>query len=340
MLILNAMNVHQGGGAVLLGELLKTVPLDIEVIAFLDTRYQLPSTLPKNIRINFVYPTLLKRLSAEYKIYKILKREDKLFCFGNLPPIFKPKSSVSIFLQNRYLVDTTNLLWSLPIRSMIKLMIEKIWLRWLTRNNYEYVVQTQSMKKLADTLLKKSVKCLPIIPTYLRKIEFNNSVKHYDFIYVASGEPHKNHSKLFEAWCILADNGLFPSLVLTISKKDFPNLDKKIKELIKEKKLNLKNVGIKSYKSINRLYSKSKALIYPSKFESFGLPLIEANQMNLKIVASELDYVRDIIDPDEAFDPNSPLSIARAVMRLINFNVGKSDGCKIADVYSRNFYNI
>ena len=35
------------------------------------------------------------------------------------------------------------------------------------------------------------------------------------------------------------------------------------------------------------------------------------------MLAAELDYVRDILDPVETFDPNSPVSIARAVKRYL-----------------------
>jgi glycosyltransferase involved in cell wall biosynthesis len=65
------------------------------------------------------------------------------------------------------------------------------------------------------------------------------------------------------------------------------------------------------------MYNQVGALIYPSTFESFGLPLIEARQAGLPVLASELDYVRDILDPEQVFDPESAISIARAVKRFI-----------------------
>jgi hypothetical protein len=34
-------------------------------------------------------------------------------------------------------------------------------------------------------------------------------------------------------------------------------------------------------------------------------------------LASELDFVRDVIEPVETFDPDSPTSIARAVKRFL-----------------------
>lgn len=63
------------------------------------------------------------------------------------------------------------------------------------------------------------------------------------------------------------------------------------------------------------MYGQSRAAIYPSLFESFGLPLLEAKEAGLPVLASERDYVRDVIEPNITFDPLSPLSIARAVMR-------------------------
>ena len=65
-----------------------------------------------------------------------------------------------------------------------------------------------------------------------------------------------------------------------------------------------------------KLYNNSQALVYPSKKESFGLPLIEAQKLGLSIVSSELDY-KDIIDPDQTFDPNSEMSIKRAIKKAL-----------------------
>ena len=58
-------------------------------------------------------------------------------------------------------------------------------------------------------------------------------------------------------------------------------------------------------------------MIFPSTSESFGLPLIEATHAGLPILASELDYVRDVCSPVQTFDPTSPVSIARAVKRFL-----------------------
>jgi glycosyltransferase involved in cell wall biosynthesis len=66
---------------------------------------------------------------------------------------------------------------------------------------------------------------------------------------------------------------------------------------------------------VHRLYRCAGALIFPSTAESFGLPLLEAVAAGLPILASESDYVRDIVEPVQTFDPRSAVSIMRAVSR-------------------------
>jgi glycosyltransferase involved in cell wall biosynthesis len=141
--------------------------------------------------------------------------------------------------------------------------------------------------------------------------------KNYDFIYVATGEPHKNHPTLIEAWCLLAEQNLFPSLCLTLDQKISKQLCKLIESKQKAYGINVFNSGANTHDQIMSLYSQTRALIFPSILESFGLPLIEARDAGLPILASELDYVRDSIDPVQTFDPFSAQSIARAVKRFI-----------------------
>lgn len=50
------------------------------------------------------------------------------------------------------------------------------------------------------------------------------------------------------------------------------------------------------------------------------MPLVEARQAGLQVVASELDFVRDVLDPDETFDPDSSISIARAVKQFLGIS--------------------
>jgi glycosyltransferase involved in cell wall biosynthesis len=143
------------------------------------------------------------------------------------------------------------------------------------------------------------------------------------FIYIASGEPHKNHKVLIEAFCLLAAENIYPSLVITVDRDVFPDLCLAIEEAVNRHKLLINNVGQITSDEVMKYYRSSDGLIYPSKFESFGLPLIEAEQIGLPIIAAELDYVRDLVDPQESFDPDSAVSMSLAIKRFIGVDSGR-----------------
>jgi glycosyltransferase involved in cell wall biosynthesis len=195
------------------------------------------------------------------------------------------------------------------------------------KNASEFVVQTATMKKLLElkTKGKVPVRTLPFVAepngyvrgSQQRKVNKNNE---FDFVYVASGEPHKNHLLLIEAWCLLAEEGLFPSLCLTLDKSRFVGLCQEIELMRQRYGLKVSNSGELSHQDVLTLYKRAGAAIYPSKFESFGLPLIEARQVGLPVLASELDYVRDVLDPEQVFDPDSSMSISRSVKRFMGMN--------------------
>lgn len=322
-LLLHATNVHQGGGKALLTAILSAIPKTTQSLAQLDKRMVVSTSISENLKVEFVEPTIMQRLRAEWWLALNSRPRDVILCFGNLPPLFKLSGRVQVFLQNRYLIDDVPLS-SFPLKTRIRLWMERIWLAARMANVDAFLVQTPSMQRLLETRTKSKVPVhvLPFMPNtanYVRRILKHEADGNSDveFAYVASGEPHKNHRTLVSAWCLLAKEQLYPSLKLTLDRRTFPELCDWVEQQIALHQLKISNLGSLSHGEIKQLYSHVDAMIYPSTFESFGLPLIEARQAGLPILASELDYVRDLIDPEESFDPESPVSIARAVKRFM-----------------------
>jgi glycosyltransferase involved in cell wall biosynthesis len=316
-----------GGGRSLLFGLLSVLPKKIEVLAILDSRMEVPQSIAGNIRIIRTKPTVYHRLMAEKQLSSIAKHADIVLCFGNLPPLFKLKGHTKVFLQNRYLIDKAALT-GFPLKTFLRLNMERLWVYLKFRNCDEFIVQTPTMKAKLECLTGKCkpVRVLPFTLNsegYSRNINKTITDKNtsaYDFAYVASGEPHKNHQQLLDAWCLLAKDGLFPSLCLTVDKETWPGLFYMIEDKREKYGLKLNNLGLLSHDEVKHLYTKVRALVYPSIFESFGMPMVEARQAGLPVLAAELDYVRDVLDPEQTFDPNSAMSIARAVKRFLGQN--------------------
>lgn len=318
-LIVHAPSVHQGGGLVLLRELLQVDTLPLQQ-AFLDARIQRSFSPGFIADVQYVQRSLLARLSAEWRLCLTAKSSDIVVCFHSLPPLFPCKALVVVFIQNRLLIDSSNLAgYPLPVRA--RLCLERIWSRMLQRRCSRYIVQTPSMAALLKRWLWREVpiSVVPFMPASFpqKKPGLYAAQRRFDFVYIASGEAHKNHRNLIEAWRLLAVDGIKPSLALTLDANVHPVLCSQIAGLVASNELAVTNLGTLSRESVDDLYQIAGAMIYPSTSESFGLPLVEAARWGFPILASELDYVRDVIEPAETFDPNSPLSIARAVRRYL-----------------------
>jgi glycosyltransferase involved in cell wall biosynthesis len=317
--------VHQGGGRFLLEALLGAFHDKDEFVLFLDDRMSAPKNMAHNIQIKRVRPSVLQRLDSERWLARLVAPEDIVLCFGNLPPLFKLRARVVIFVQNRYLINQKKL-EGFSFKTRLRIKIERLWLSKMAHHVDEFIVQTPSMKSdllSAGFVTNQPVYIRPfanILGEYKRTIsdeKTSQEYKEHDFVYVASGDPHKNHKRLIEAWCLLAQQEIFPSLCLTLDEKIFADLWNWINKQKLEFGLKLENRGSISHSQVLQLYMQAGALIYPSTFESFGLPLIEARQAELPVLASELDYVRDVLDPEETFDPESAVSIAKAVKRFM-----------------------
>lgn len=320
-LFIHAPNVHQGGGGTLLAALLQEA--HGEVVLSVDARMRLPADMENNIQVKRIKPFIRHRLMAETWLARIVDREDVVLCFGNLPPLFKLRGRAVVFVQNRYLIEDVPLS-GFPLKVRLRLAVERLWLTWCWRNVDEFVVQTPTMKSLLEIKLGRHVpvRVLPFVAVpdgYMRSLPQVCIRKDtvFDFVYVASGEPHKNHQRLIDAWCLLAEEGVLPSLCVTLDEARFVGLCRLIEKARRQYGIKITNVGGLSHNDALALLRKSGAAIYPSKFESFGLPLIEARQAGLPVLASELDYVRDVLDPEQVFDPDSSRSIARAVKRFM-----------------------
>lgn len=318
--ILYAPNIHTGGGLVLLRSLLVEWPSDTPLILFLDVRARFELAIPKKAIVFWVNATVASRLSAELDLKKSVGSGDLVLCFHGLPPIFLRRGRICVFLQNRLYIDKVNI-FKYKLKTLIRLVMERTIFLTLHSKVNEYIVQTQSMRRMLIEWQRKRFKILPIVrmlPFIKEKIlaDYSKCNVNWDFIYVSDGESHKNHKNLLEAWKILSAQGIRPSLALTLGSRD-EKIWQDFVEANENYDLRISNLNNISHEKVISLYLKSGALIFPSIVESFGLPLIEATQVGLPIIASELDYVRDVCDPVQTFDPNSPTSIARAVKRFL-----------------------
>lgn len=319
-LLLYAPNVHTGGGLVLLKALLAAWPAGTPLLAWLDERARAQLALPSGADVRWVQAKAASRLSAELSLRQAGGPDDRVLCFHGLPPLLPSAARIEVFQQNR------NYLGQVPLsafawRTRQRLRFEQAVSRWRCHAVHAYWVQTPSM---AEALRQwwggdgagLSVQVLPFVPAPAAALATEAAAPRYDFVYIADGEAHKNHRRLVEAWIRLSEQGLRPSLALTLSARD-QALGRWIDAQSQAHGLQIHQIGSMAHVQVLQLYRQARALIFPSLGESFGLPLLEAKAQGCAILASELDFVRDVCEPVQTFDPQSPVSIARAVRRFL-----------------------
>jgi len=341
-LFIQAMNVHQGGGLALLLPLIQALPPGRQVVLLVDGRARLPSDLPAALTVRVVSPTLPARWAAERWLRREVAALDTLLCFGNLPPLLASRGRVVVFVQNRYLIDPVPLA-ALPPRVRLRLALERVWLARCAGHAATFLVQTPTMRRLLAQALPAHAARIGVWPFAAAQPALPRGVatvpREADFIYPASGDAHKNHRRLVQAWVLLAQDGLRPGLQLTFDAAAHPDLTAFVETQGRQHGLAIRNLGTLPHGELLDRYRRVDALIYPSLLESFGLPLIEAAAAGLPVVAAELDYVRDILDPTQAFDPLSPVSIARAVKRFMGRREADLELMDAADFLARLMVN-
>jgi glycosyltransferase involved in cell wall biosynthesis len=133
-----------------------------------------------------------------------------------------------------------------------------------------------------------------------------------EMIYPTSAEPHKNVGLLCEAVEILSSErpGAF-RLLLTLSgeENDYSRqLGKRFGHLPE-----IGFAGQLTPAALAAAYARADLLVYPSRVESWGLPLTEAKQHGLGILAADLPYARETVGDYEAvdfFDPQDAHALA------------------------------
>ena len=105
---------------------------------------------------------------------------------------------------------------------------------------------------------------------------------------------------------------------------------KNLQNIIFENKLNyrVKLLSNLSDDEIKILYKNCSLFIFPSTYEGFGIPVLEAMSFNKKIILSNIDPFKEIIKFNKKifFDPSNPSDIARKIkLNLKSSNINKNE---------------
>ena len=176
-------------------------------------------------------------------------------------------------------------------------------------------------------LKKSKVKIVPWAPIVSEyEVPSQNAIRNArqkykgfdEFIfYPAQTWEHKNHIGIIKALSILKEKyGKIPKLICSGKTNEF--YDKILRQI---KRYNLENhvkfTGFVSSEELQCLYRLCKFLVFPSKFEGWGLPITEAFHIGVPVACSNIAGLPDMVgDAAILFNPDNPNEIAEAIWRL------------------------
>jgi glycosyltransferase involved in cell wall biosynthesis len=133
--------------------------------------------------------------------------------------------------------------------------------------------------------------------------------------YPAATFPHKNHAALFRTYAALRKRGVIEEpLVLTGARTA---LWARLESLIRELALgpHVRHLGYLPAADVPRVYAGASAVLFPTLFEGFGLPVLEATGFGKKIVVSRLPIFDEVGVPSrfqiDFSDPEQLLAALR-----------------------------
>jgi glycosyltransferase involved in cell wall biosynthesis len=135
--------------------------------------------------------------------------------------------------------------------------------------------------------------------------------------YPAQTWPHKNHERLLEALAVVRErHGEAIPLVCSGHLNDFyDRLRGRVEDLGLE--ATTRFVGYVDPLQLRSIYSEATALIFPSRFEGWGMPVCEAFSSGVPVASSTATGLPEVTgEAALLFDPDRPEDIADAIWRL------------------------
>ena len=100
------------------------------------------------------------------------------------------------------------------------------------------------------------------------------------------------------------------------------------------------NYNYLSRKQMSEIYKISDLLLFPSLYEGFGIPCIEAMKSGLPVVASSNGSLKEILHNRSMFSLNNKKIIIKHILKLFNNEIYLKKEKNISKDQLKNFYNI
>jgi glycosyltransferase involved in cell wall biosynthesis len=169
------------------------------------------------------------------------------------------------------------------------------------------IVTSEFVRQRALELLKLDPARVHVIPHAIDHALFRpgNESREQFLLYPARPWRHKNHARLFEAFALLRKSR--PDLRLVLTGGGLEQLD--------ALPAGIERRGVVPAEELASLYRRAACLVFPSLYEGFGLPPLEAMASGCPVAAARAGAIPEVCDDAAVlFDPEDAEAIAAGVL--------------------------
>jgi glycosyltransferase involved in cell wall biosynthesis len=204
--------------------------------------------------------------------------------------------------------------------------LQKIFLPSILKRASLIITNSENTKKdLSETYPFTKEKVVRIYPGTdpFFCLDRNEIVHHKEpfFLSVGTIEPRKNFSLLLDAYQLFREKSNFNHSLIICGGKGWKN--KIFYQKLKNHsfKNDIKILGYVNKKELKKLYSTTTAFIYPSLYEGFGFPVIEAMSCGAPCIVSNRSSLPEVGgDAALYFNPESASELCSQMIQLSNSN--------------------
>jgi glycosyltransferase involved in cell wall biosynthesis len=233
--------------------------------------------------------------------------------------LFSPVPEAPIYTDCRFIVMVHDLI---PLRFPKRFSPLTPYFRYyipqvLDRAEHIICNSVATAKDIADFYGIASTKITPILLAYdanhFRKLNMpSNDEQPPYFLYLGRHDPYKNLHRLIDAFAKIPDRDCQLWLAGPPDKRYTPKLQAQVEELGLGDRV--KFLDYVSYKQLPSLLNRALALVFPSLWEGFGLPVLEAMACGIPVITSNLSSLPEVAgDAALLIDPYNVEEIAAAM---------------------------
>lgn len=305
---------QSGGGATVLKNILSnTSGMEHELHLFVSSFIELADDVKKNYNVH-----LLKtpRSRTALEVYDQCVAPfilfagcyDRVICLNSIVPILYPKRMDVYFQMRMFYFEELN-----SFSKKLKNFLGKLSIR---RSRSVYVASADHKSDLVKHLNMPAHKYKVVNLAFTKPIQFNELIeldeKQY-FVFISVIRPYKNLERLITAYIKSCSRygDMFHDLYVIGAPADYVGMSQYMDKIRQEVDCSVWShkihfLGAKTHNESMTYLAKSKALVFPTLFEGFGLPLLEGMALGVPVIVSNRNSLPEVGgDTVRYFDPEN-----------------------------------